>query len=163
MFSITTMASSTTKPVAMVSAMSVRLLMLKPARYMTPKVPTMEIGTATAGMTVAVGLRRKTKITITTSAMASISSNCTSCTEARIVTVRSVSSLHVDRRRQGRGERGQQLLHAVHHLDHVGARLALDVHDDRGRVVHPRGELGVLRRRRSTSAMSSRWTGAPLR
>jgi hypothetical protein len=32
------------------------------------------------------------KITITTSAMASISSNCVSCTEARMVVVRSVRS-----------------------------------------------------------------------
>ena len=39
MFSITTMASSTTNPVEMVSAISERLSMLKPARYITPKVP----------------------------------------------------------------------------------------------------------------------------
>ena len=43
-------------------------------------------------MTVAGTLRRNRKITITTSATASISSNCTSDTEARIVVVRSVSS-----------------------------------------------------------------------
>ena len=46
------MASSTTKPVAMVSAISDRLFRLKPSRYMTPKVPTSESGTATAGITV---------------------------------------------------------------------------------------------------------------
>ena len=92
MFSITTIASSTTKPVAMVSAISVRLLMLKPAMYMTPNVPTSESGTATLGMRVALALRRKTKITSTTRTTASSSSNMTSCTEARIVTVRSVTS-----------------------------------------------------------------------
>lgn len=43
-------------------------------------------------MTVAGTLRRNRKITITTSAMASISSNCTSETDARMVVVRSVSS-----------------------------------------------------------------------
>ena len=53
MFSIMTMASSTTKPVAMVSAISVRLLIEKPARYMTPNVPTSDSGTATLGMIVA--------------------------------------------------------------------------------------------------------------
>ena len=92
MFSITTIASSTTKPVAMVSAISVRLLIEKPARYMTPNVPTSDSGTATLGMNVAGRLRRNRKITITTSATASSSSNCTSSTEARMVTVRSVSS-----------------------------------------------------------------------
>ncbi len=37
MFSIMTMASSTTKPVEMVSAMSERLFRLKPSKYITPK------------------------------------------------------------------------------------------------------------------------------
>ena len=92
MFSMTTIASSTTKPVAIVSAISVRLLIEKPARYMTPNVPTSDNGTATLGMSVAGTLRRKTKITITTSATASKSSNSTSCTDERIVTVRSVRS-----------------------------------------------------------------------
>ena len=50
MFSIITIASSTTKPVAMVSAISVRLLTENPARYMTPKVPMSDSGTTTLGM-----------------------------------------------------------------------------------------------------------------
>ncbi len=49
MFSSTTMASSTTKPVATVSAMSERLSRVKPAKYITMKVPTSESGTATLG------------------------------------------------------------------------------------------------------------------
>src|SRR3954462_14915319 len=61
-FSSTTIASSTTKPVATVSAISDRLLMLKPARYMTEKVPISDTGTATAGMTAARTLRRKNSI-----------------------------------------------------------------------------------------------------
>ena len=93
MFSMTTIASSTTKPVAMVSAISVRLLIEKPARYMTPNVPTSDSGTATLGMSVAATLRRNRKMTSTTSATASSSSNWTSATEPRIVTVRSVSSV----------------------------------------------------------------------
>src|SRR6267378_757419 len=40
MFSIMTIASSTTKPVAIVNAISERLLRLNPARYITAKVPT---------------------------------------------------------------------------------------------------------------------------
>ena len=91
-FSMTTMASSTTNPVEMVSAISVRLLMLKPARYITPKVPTRESGTAMLGITVAERLRRNRKITMTTSATAKINSNWTSFTEARMVVVRSESN-----------------------------------------------------------------------
>ncbi|MNY69511.1 hypothetical protein D3C86_2074580 [compost metagenome] len=60
MFSITTMASSTTKPVAMVSAISVRLLIEKSRNTITAKVPASDSGTATAGMMVAGTLRRKT-------------------------------------------------------------------------------------------------------
>ena len=39
MFSIITIASSTTKPVEIVSAISERLSRLKPASFITPKVP----------------------------------------------------------------------------------------------------------------------------
>ena len=48
-FSSTTIASSTTKPVAIVSAISDRLLSYKPHRYMTPNVPISDTGTATLG------------------------------------------------------------------------------------------------------------------
>ena len=88
-----TMASSTTNPVAMVSAIKVRLLMENPARYITPKVPISDSGTAMAGMKVARALRRNRKITITTSATDSISSNFTSAIAARMVTVRSDSTV----------------------------------------------------------------------
>ena len=53
MFSIITMASSTTKPVEIVSAIRERLSSEYPSRYITPKVPTIESGTATLGMMVA--------------------------------------------------------------------------------------------------------------
>ena len=92
MFSIITMASSTTNPVEMVNAIRVRLFRLYPSRYMTPNVPTSERGTATLGITVAERLRRNRKITITTRPTVSISSNWTSFTEARMVSVRSVST-----------------------------------------------------------------------
>ncbi len=58
MFSITTMASSTTKPVAMVRAISVRLLIEKSRNTITAKVPTSDSGTATPGIMVAGTLRR---------------------------------------------------------------------------------------------------------
>ncbi len=92
MFSSMTMASSTTKPVAMVSAISVRLFNEKPHRYITAKVPTSDSGTAIDGITVADSFLRKTKVTITTRKVASISSCCTSRTAARMVWVRSVST-----------------------------------------------------------------------
>ena len=52
--------------------------------------PTSESGTATLGMTVADKFRRNKNIAITTSATVSMSENCTSRTEARIVVVLSV-------------------------------------------------------------------------
>lgn len=93
MFSIMTMASSTTNPAEMVRAISVRLFRLNPITYMAPNVPTMDSGTAAAGMTVAGSVRRKRKMTMITSATANISSNCTSRTEARMDVVRSVKTV----------------------------------------------------------------------
>ena len=95
MFSITTIASSTTKPVAMVSAISDRLSRLKPAWYMIASAPISDSGTDRLGMMVAGMLRRNRKMTITTRPTASASSNSTSWTEARMVIVRSVSGLTV--------------------------------------------------------------------
>jgi hypothetical protein len=89
-FSIITIASSTTNPVEIVSAISVRLFRLYPSRYIAPNVPTRLSGTATEGITVAEMLRRNRNITSTTSTIVSIISNCTSATDARMVLVRSV-------------------------------------------------------------------------
>ena len=60
-------ASSTTMPMASVSASSVRLLMEKPRKYMTAKVATMDVGIASPGMIVARRFRRNTKMMSTTS------------------------------------------------------------------------------------------------
>jgi hypothetical protein len=84
MFSSITIASSTTKPTQSVSAISEMLSRLKPKAYISAKVPTIDIGSARLGMTVAVTLRRKAKMTPTTRASASSSVNCTSRTESRI-------------------------------------------------------------------------------
>ena len=59
MFSSMTMASSTTKPTASVSASSEMLSIEWPNRYMPAKVPMSEIGSAIAGISVARKLRRK--------------------------------------------------------------------------------------------------------
>src|SRR5438477_7135031 len=76
----------------MVNAINVRLFKLNPHKYITPKVPINDTGTAILGMKVAGTLRKNTYITITTNATDSMSSNCTSVTEARMVTVRSVNT-----------------------------------------------------------------------
>jgi hypothetical protein len=89
MFSSITIASSTTKPTQSVSAISDRLSRLKPNRYITANVPTIDMGMATLGIAVAVRLRRNRKITITTSDSVNHSVNFTSCTESRIDTERS--------------------------------------------------------------------------
>ena len=136
-FSIMTMASSTTKPVEMVSAIRERLFRLNPSRYMAPKVPTRDRGTATLGMIVAARLRRKRKMTSTTRATASISSNCTSLTEARMVVVRSVSTETLTAGGRELCKLRQQFLDPVDDLDDVGPRLPLDVDDHRRGVVHP--------------------------
>ena len=91
MFSIITMASSTTKPVPMVSAISDRLSRLKPAKYITPKLVISDSGSATPAMIVARSERRNRSTTSVTSTTLSTSVNCTSCTEARMVTVRSLT------------------------------------------------------------------------
>jgi hypothetical protein len=89
MFSTTTMASSTTKPTAMVNAISERLSRLKLSRYMAAHDPSSASGTVMLGIRVAQKLRRNRRMTITTRAMVSPSVNSTSATEARMVVVRS--------------------------------------------------------------------------
>src|SRR5271157_1963448 len=89
MFSITTIASSTTNPVEIVNAMSERLSILNPNRYMAAKVPMSETGTATVGISVARQLRRKMKTTRITRMIERMRVRSTSLTDARMVVVRS--------------------------------------------------------------------------
>src|SRR5487761_641294 len=135
MFSIITIASSTTKPDAMVSAINDKLSRLNPRRYMAPKVPTSDSGTERLGMMVARVERRKTKITSTTRITASVSSNSTSATEARMVTVRSVSTATSTDCGSDAWSCGSNA---------VGAGLAPDVEDHRRRDVHPGAELVIF-------------------
>ena len=62
---------------------------------MIASAPTSDNGTERLGMIVAGMLRRKRNMTITTRPTASVSSNSTSSTEARMVVVRSVSGFTV--------------------------------------------------------------------
>ncbi len=93
MFSSTTMASSTTNPVEMASAIRERLSRLYPSRYITPKVPISDRGTATLGMRVARNVRRNAKTTRMTRMTEISRVNSMSCTEARTVVVRSRTTL----------------------------------------------------------------------
>src|SRR5579883_3437007 len=89
MFSTTTMASSTTKPTAMVSAISERLSRLKPSRYIAADEPSNASGTVTDGITVTQKSRINIRITITTRTTVMARVDSTSATEARMVVVRS--------------------------------------------------------------------------
>ena len=71
-FSSTMMASSTTMPIAMVSASSVKLLIEKPRKYMIANVATIDAGIASPGMIVARTFRKNTKM-INTTRMAAMS------------------------------------------------------------------------------------------
>ena len=61
------MASSTTKPVPMVSAISDRLSRLKPEKYMMPKLVISDSGSATPAIKVARNERRNNSTTSVTS------------------------------------------------------------------------------------------------
>jgi hypothetical protein len=76
-FSTTTIASSTTMPMASTRPNNVSVLIEKPSASSAAKVPTMEIGTASSGMIDARQVCRKTMTTSTTSSTASISVSTT--------------------------------------------------------------------------------------
>ena len=81
-FSTTTMASSTSRPMASTMPNMESVLMLKPSAAIRPKVPSSTTGIAIAGMIVARQFCRKSSITSTTSAMPSSSVFTTSVIEA---------------------------------------------------------------------------------
>ena len=83
-FSTTTMASSTTMPIASTSPNSERLLSVNPNRPITKNVPTSEIGMATIGMMAARQVCRNRITTRTTRIMASKMVSTTACTDWRM-------------------------------------------------------------------------------
>ncbi len=78
-FSTTTMASSTTMPIASTSPNSDRVLIEKPNASITAKVPTTETGTASSGM---IEARQLCRNTITTSATSTTASSRVWITES---------------------------------------------------------------------------------
>ena len=72
MFSSTTMASSTTRPMASTSASSVSVFTVNPASAISANAPTRLTGMVTRGMIDARIVRRKTNTTSATSTTASI-------------------------------------------------------------------------------------------
>ena len=125
-FSITTMASSTTKPTDTASAISEMLSMEKPATHISAQVPASASGTVTPAAIVAASLRRNRNTTIITSAMVASSVNCMSSTLARIVVVRSERIGNLDVGRDPALELRQHLADAVHGVDDVGVGLLGD-------------------------------------
>ena len=72
-FSTTTIASSTSRPIASTTPNMVSVLIEKPSAASTPKVPSSTTGTAMVGISVARMFCRKRNITRNTSTIASIS------------------------------------------------------------------------------------------
>ena len=72
-FSRTTIASSTTMPMASTSPNNVRLFRLNPSKYMIASVPTSDTGTSIIGRIIAFQSWRKRRTTIATRRIASIS------------------------------------------------------------------------------------------
>ncbi len=137
------MASSTTKPTAMVSAMSERLSRLKFIRYIAANEPESASGTVTLGMSVAQKFRRNSKITITTRQIVSTRVNSTSATDARMVVVRSrmVSTLTAGGMRAVRWRYFG--LNSIDSFDDVGARLLEHREDDAILVVLISGDGAI--------------------
>ena len=100
-----------------------------------PNVPARASGTVTLAMNVGQNRRRKRKITMTTSAMLSKQGKLTSCTEARIVVVRSLSTSSRSRV-ASTCQLGQLRLDAVDRLDHVRPGL-LEDDQEHGRLSVP--------------------------
>ena len=94
MFSITTIASSTTIPVASTIPKSVSVLIEKPNSFTKAKVPTSETGIVIVGISVLRQFCRNTYITSTTSAIASTSVSSTSLIDSRTTPTLSKASRH---------------------------------------------------------------------
>ena len=91
MFSIMTMASSTTNPTEIASAISDRLSIEKPASHIPAQVPASASGTETPAAIVGTSRRRNANTTTMTRKAVASSVNCMSATLARMVPVRSTS------------------------------------------------------------------------
>ena len=86
-FSMTTIASSTTKPMASTTASKVKMLMVNPATYIIKKEAINDTGIARTGINVVRQLRKKRKMIKTTKRKASKIVSSTSLIELRMNTV----------------------------------------------------------------------------
>jgi hypothetical protein len=146
MFSITTMASSTTKPVEMVRAISDRLSRLYPNRYITANVPSSDTGMATPGMSVARALRRKDK---------HHGDNQSDRNDQRRLNVMDrgadgggaiENNGDIDAQRNGRLDERELRSYVIDRVNDVGARLAEDDECNRTLAVQIAGGADVLHR-----------------
>jgi hypothetical protein len=87
MFSSTTIASSTTMPIASTTPSSVSTLMVKPAMDMTQNAPMMDTGMASTGISVVRHSRKNAYTTSTTSRKAMKMVSVTSSSERRTYSV----------------------------------------------------------------------------
>ncbi len=83
-FSVITMASSTTSPMESTTASIVSTLMENPATYITKNAPIIDMGITTTGTSVTLQSRRKTNMMNTTSRKATKMVSCTSFIDARM-------------------------------------------------------------------------------
>ena len=114
MFSITTIASSTTMPVASTMPNSVSVLIEKPNSFTNANVPMSDTGIVSAGMIVLRQFCRNRNITSTTSTMASASVFSTSMIDSR--TTRDVVE------REPPLEPGREVPLEARHLGHARRR-----------------------------------------
>ena len=105
--------------------------------------PKIDIGTATLGMMVALTLRRNRNTTTVTSITASTSVSSVSCSEARIVVLRSIATRDVHVGRHGRFQVRQLRLHGVDGLDDVGVRLTVE-NDQHRRLTFGHAEIAIV-------------------
>ena len=139
-----TMASSTTNPVEIVSAIKVRLFRLNPNRYMTPNVPTNDNGTAAAGITVADKRPKKQKHHHNDERDGQhqlelhVSDRCADSGRA----------VGQHRHWTDEGKRilqlRQQSFDPIDDFNDVGPGLALNIDDHRRRLIHPGCLLGIF-------------------
>ena len=140
-FSTTTMASSTTRPMASTMASSVSRLRLKPAAYIKVPAPISDSGMVTIGISTVRIEPRNRKITTTTTptAMAKRPDHLVDGGLDELASI--VGHVHLQRRRQGVRDARKLLAHAAHHRQRIarGRRLHADEH----RVLAVHGHAGV--------------------
>ena len=96
MFSTTTMASSTTRPAATISAITDKLFSEKPNTYMTQNAPINDTGIASVGISATRTLRKNSSTTATTKPIDNSKLNCASSKVARITGLRSITTASLE-------------------------------------------------------------------